>query len=95
MCEACRQSISIKASKNGEPHQLRWQKSKAVSVCCVPYCSSVDINTEKHEFTWDIRESVGTASIESPGDISLCTKRYQQVYRMLDARARAEFHFLP
>ena len=33
--------------------------------------------------------SIGIASIESPGDISLCTEHYQQVYRMLDARAHA------
>ena len=92
MCEACRQSImhSMKASENGEPYQLRWQENKMVSACCVPSCSSVDIKAEKHEFTWDmICESIGIASIESPGDISLCTKHYQQVYRMLDARACA------
>ena len=78
LCEACRQSImhSMKASENGEPYQLRWQKNKTVSVYCVPSCSSVDIKAEKHEFTWDmICESIGIASIESPGDISLCTKR--------------------
>ena len=53
VCEACCQSImhSMKAIKNGESYQLRWQKNKTVSVCCVQSCSSVDIKTKKHEFT--------------------------------------------
>ena len=68
----------MKARDNGEPYQLRWLKDKSVSQCCVPSCSSVDIKAEKHEFSWEvIRDSVGIASVESPGDISLCTKHYQ------------------
>ena len=35
-----------------------------------------------------ICDSIGISSIESPGDISLCTKHYQQIYRMLNAKAR-------
>ena len=63
---------------------------KRVPQCCVPSCNSVDIKAEKHEFTWDmIRESIGIASIDSPGDISLCTNYYQQVYKMLDVRTHA------
>ena len=43
------------------------------------------IKAEKHHFTWEvICDSIG---IESPGDISLCTKHYQQVYRMLNAES--------
>ena len=32
---------------------------------------------------------MGIASAESPRDISLCTKYYQQICRMLNAKARA------
>ena len=39
---------------------------------------------EKHTFTWEvICDSIGIASVDSPEDISLCTKHYQQVYRMI------------
>ena len=36
-----------------------------------------------------ICDSIGIASVESPGDISLCTKHYQQVYRMLNVKSDA------
>ena len=36
-----------------------------------------------------ICDSIGITSSESPGDISLCTKHYQQVYRMLIAKSDA------
>ena len=53
----------------------------------MPFCSSVNIKAEKHNFTG--RWYVGIACIESPGDVSLCTKHYQQVYRMLNAKSDA------
>ena len=53
----------MKARDNGEPYQLRWQKSKKVSVCCVPSCSSVNIKAEQHHFAWEvICDSIGIAS---------------------------------
>ena len=80
----------MKAKDNGEPYQLRWQKSKKVSVCCVPSCSSVNIKAEKHHFTWEvICDSTGIASLESPGNISSCTKHYQQICSMLNAKSDA------
>ena len=91
VCEACRQSImySMKAGKNGEPYQLRWQKNDHLCVVCHLVAQETS-RLKKHEFTWDmIRESIGLVSVESPGDISLCTKHNQQVYRMLDAKAHA------
>ena len=49
-----------------------------------------DIKAERHEFTWEmICDSLGIASVESPGDISLCTKHYQQVYMMLNVKSDA------
>ena len=85
VCEACRSSIrnSMKARDDGEPFQLRWLKDKRVPRCCVPSCNSVDIKAEKHEFTWEtICGSLGLGSVDHPGDISLCTKHYQQVYKL-------------
>ena len=92
ICGACDLSIrqALKARDKGEPYQLRWMKGKVVSVCCVPSCSSVNIKAEKHNFTWEvICDSIGIACIESPGDVSLCTKHYQQIYRMLNAKSDA------
>ena len=92
VCEACHLSIrkAMKCKDKGEQYQLRWLKSKKVSKCCVPPCKSVDIKAERHEFTWEvICDSIGIASVESPGDISLCTKHYQQVYRMLNEKSNA------
>ena len=94
VCEACRFSIrnSMKARDNGEPYQLRWLKDKRVPQCCVPSCSSVDIKAEKHEFTWEmICICVGIGSTDaSPGDVSLCTQHYQQVYKVLHATSRSD-----
>ena len=44
VCDACHGSIryAMKARDNVEPYKLRCQKSKKVSVCCVPSCSSVN-----------------------------------------------------
>ena len=92
VCEACNVSIrqAKKCRDNGELYQLRWLKSKKESQCCVPSCKSVDIKAEKHEFTWEvICYSIGIASVNLPGNISLCTKHYQQVYRMLNAKSDA------
>ena len=36
-----------------------------------------------------ICDSIGIACIESPGDVSLCTKHHHQVYRMLNAKSDA------
>ena len=56
----------------------------------MPCCSSVHIKAEKHEFTWEvICDTIGIADIESPVDISLCSQHYQQIYWMLNAKARA------
>ena len=91
VCEAC--SVNIRQavkSKKGEPYQLRWLKNKAVSQCCVPTCKSADIKAEKHEFTWEvICSTIGIATIKSPDNLSLCTRHYQQVYRMLNAKSDA------
>ena len=89
---ACDLSVrqALKSRDKGEPYQLRWLKGKKASMCCVPTCNSTDIKAEKHEFTWEvICDSIGISSVESPGDISLCTKHYQQIYRMLHAKTRA------
>ena len=57
---------------------------------CHLVAKSVDIKAEKHEFTWEvICDSIGIASVNLPDDISLCTKHYQQVYRMLNAKSDA------
>ena len=91
-CGACDLSIreALKARDKGEPYQLRWMKGKVVSVRCVPSCSSVSIKAEKHNFTWEvICDSIGIACIEFLGDVSLCTKHYQQIYRMLNAKPDA------
>ena len=81
----------MKARDDGEPFQLRWLKDKRVPQCCVPSCSSVDIKAEKHEFTWEmICNSLGIGSAEHPGDISLCTKHYQQVYKVLNATSKSD-----
>ena len=88
ICGACDLSIrhAFKAKDKGEPYQLRWKKSKKISLCCVPTCSSTDIKAEKHEFTWEvIYDCMGIASVDTPGDVPLCTQHYQQVYRMLNA----------
>ena len=78
----------MKAKANNESYQLRWFKHK--NVCCVPSCNLADIKAEKHTFTWEvICDSIGIASVDSPEDISLCTKHYQQVYRMLNAKSDA------
>ena len=70
----------MKCRDNGELYQLRWLRNKKESQCCVPSCKSVDIKAEKHEFTREvICDSIGIASINLPGDISLCIKHYQQV----------------
>ena len=59
--------------------------------CCVPSCSSLDIKTEKHKFTWDIIcSSMGIGSIESPGGGSLCTQHYQQEYKVINATSRSD-----
>ena len=34
-------------------------------------------------------DSMGIASVDSPGDVSLCTKYYQQIDRMLNAKSHA------
>ena len=39
-------------------------------------------------------DSIAIASLESPGDISLCTKHYQQVYRMLNAKSDVRVQIL-
>jgi hypothetical protein len=40
-----------------------------------------------HNFSWEvICDSIG---IESPEEISLCTKHYKQMYRMLNAKSDA------
>ena len=84
ICEACIRQV-LKAVEKGEPYQLRDKGS----LCCVPR-SSVDIKAEKCEFTWEvICDTVGNADVESPVDISLCTQHFQQIYRMLNAKARA------
>ena len=75
----------MKCKDKGDQYRLRWLKSKKVSKCCVPSCKSVDIKAERL-FTCD---SIGIASIELPGDICLCTKHYQQVYRMLNEKSDA------
>ena len=94
VCEACRSSIrnSMKARDDGEPFQPRWLKDKEhLSQCCVPSCSSVDIKAEKHEVTWEmICNSLGIGSAEHPGDISLCTKHYQQVYKVFNATSKSD-----
>ena len=50
VCGACNVSIrqALKARGNGEPYQLRRLKSKIV--CCVPSCSSTDIEVYRHDF---------------------------------------------
>ena len=92
ICGACDLSVrqALKSRDKGEPYQLRWLKGKKASMCCVPSCNSTDIKAEKHEFTWEVMcDSIGISSVESPGDISLRTKHYQQIYGMLNAKARA------
>ena len=50
VCGALNVSIrqALKARDNGEPYQLRRLKSK--KVCCVPSCSSTDIEVYRHDF---------------------------------------------
>ena len=80
VCNACHVSFrfAVKAKENGERYQLRWLKSKSVKVrvCCVQTCDSVNIKAEKQFYLGDDMCFFGIASIESPGDISLCTKHY-------------------
>ncbi len=93
VCEACRSSIRncMKARDDGEPYLLRWLKNKRVTQCCAPSCRSVDIKAEKHDYTWEmICNSLGIGSTEHPGDISLCTKHYQQVYKILNATNKSD-----
>ena len=60
-------------------------------MCCIPSCSSVDIKAERYDFTWEmICSSIGIGSAEHPGNISLCTKHYQQVYKVLNATNKSD-----
>ena len=90
MCGACNVSIrqALKARGNGEPYQLRWLKSK--QVCCVLSCSSTDIEVYRHDFSWgDVCNSIGIENVSSPVNCLLCSKHYQQVYRMLNVVSKA------
>ena len=92
MCGACNVSISqaLKAKNKCETYQFKWLKNKRV--CCVPPCGSTDIevNVHRHDFSWeDVCNSIGIASVSSPVDRLLCSKHYQQVYRMLNVVSKA------
>ena len=84
VCGACDLSIrqALKARDHGG---LRWLKSKRV--CCAPSCGSVDfeVHVHRHGFSWeDVCKSISIASVSSPVDRLLCSKHYQQVYKMLN-----------
>ena len=90
VCGACNVSIrqALKARDNGEPYQLRRLKSKIV--CCVPSCSSTEIEVYRHDFSCrDVRNSIGIENVSSPVNHLLCSKHYQQVYRMLNVVSKA------
>ena len=77
MCGACNVSIrqALKARDNGEPYQLKSKK-----VCCVPSCSSTDIEVYRHDFSWgDVCNSIGIENVSSAVNHLLCSKHYQQV----------------
>ena len=58
---------------------------------CVPSCSSADIEVYRHDFSWgDLCNSIGRASVTSPVDHLLCSKHYQQVYRMLNVVSKVK-----
>ena len=64
MCGVCNVSIrqALKVRGNGEPYQLRRLKSKRV--CCVPSCSSTDIEVYRHDFSWgDVCNSIDKMSL--------------------------------
>ena len=83
--------LSIRQALKARDHGgLRWLKSKRV--CCVPSCGSVDfeVHVHRHGFSWeDVCKSIGIASVSSPVDCLLCSKHYQQVYRMLNVVSKA------
>ena len=90
VCGACNVNIrqALKARGNSEPYQLRRLKSR--KVCCVPSCSSTDIEVYRHDFSWgDVCNSIGIENVSSPVNHLLCSKYYQQVYRMLNVVSKA------
>ena len=82
--------LALKAKNKCETYQFKWLKNKRV--CCVPPCGSTDIevNVHRHDFSWeDVCNSIGIASVSSSVDRLLCSKNYQQVYRMLNVVSKA------
>ena len=58
-------------------------------VLCQPVILLIS-RLKRHDFTWEmICGCIGIASVESSGDISLCTKHYQHVYKMINAKSDA------
>ena len=53
-------------------------------------CSSTDIEVYRHDFSWgDVCNFIGIENVSSPVNHLLCSKHYQQVYRMLNVVSKA------
>lgn len=89
VCSACERNVRhcYKKWSDGAAFKFRWLKVE--KKCSVPFCESKEIKACKHSFTWEeVCSSVGITTIDPCADteLPLCSKHYQIVYRMKNAR---------
>ena len=84
MSGKCTQEKCSLCTCNFQDKRHRHISSDRNKVCYVSSCSSTDIEVYRHAFSWgDVCNSI------DPVNHLLCSKHYQQVYRMLNVVSKA------
>ena len=86
VCSACERNVRHCYKKWSDEAAFKFRWLKVEKKCSVTFCES---KACKHSFTWEeVCSSVGITTIDPCADteLPLCSKHYQIVYRMKNAR---------